>query len=123
MKLSEMTTNQVADALVLIAPDIEILVDDEELLKKLQSRKTTKNKDEAPKLGMKTILSIGTYLLKSQRQITWNILGVMNQKTPDEIGNQSFPATMKQIMEVLQDEDLLSFFTSSEKSESETLSE
>lgn len=119
MRLSEMTTDQVADVLVIIAPDIETLVKDEELAKKLQGRKTTKNKDEATKLGMKTILSIGAYLLKSQRQITWNILGAMNQKNPDEIGNQSFPITMKQIMEVFQDEDLLSFFQSSEKSDTQ----
>lgn len=123
MKLSTVTTNGAADILVLIAPEIETLIGDSKLAEKLKNRKTTTDKGEATKFGMVTILDLAAYLLKNHRETTWNILGALNNKTPEEIGNQLLPVTMKQIVEVLSDKDLLSFFTLSEQSVPEPSSE
>lgn len=110
MKLSQMTTDQVADAMIQIAPDIETLMNDAELVNKFKSRPTSTDTKEAMKLGTITVLNIAMYLLKEQRQVTWNILGALNQKTSEEIGKQLFPTTIKQITEILKDPEFLSFF-------------
>lgn len=114
MKLSTMTTDQAADALLLIAPEIETLMNDDELISKFQNRKTSGDKTEAAKFGMATILGIASYLLKVHRETTWNILGALNQKTPHQVGKQLLPVTIGQISETLNDKELLSFFTPSE---------
>lgn len=114
-----MNTNQVADVLVRIVPDIEILMNDNDFLDKIKNRPKTEDEKEAAKLGMSTVLGIATYLLDKHRDITFNIIGAINGKTSKDIGNQGFAVTVKQIIEVLKDGELFSFFTSSEKSEQE----
>lgn len=112
MKLSILDTNGVADILVQLAPDIEALMNDTELASIIKNRKQTSDENEATTLGMVTVLSVAVYLLKNQRLVTWNMLGSLNGKTANEIGKQLFPVTLKQIVEVLNDKDLIGFFTS-----------
>lgn len=117
MKLSELDTNGVADILVRLAPDIETLMNDTELASIIKNRKQTSDENEATSLGMVTVLSVAAYLLKNQRLATWSILGSLNGKTANEIGKQLFPVTLKQLVEVLNDKDLIGFFTSFAPSE------
>lgn len=111
MKLSQMTTDQAADVMMLIAPELELLIDDPELNNIIKNRKTSKDKQEATKLGMKAMLKIANHLLKKQRQTTFNILAAFNQMQPEEIGGQLMIKTIAQVMEVLQDKELMSFFS------------
>lgn len=118
-----MNTNQVADVLVRIVPDIEVLMNDIELAEKIKGRQKSDDESEAAKLGMSTMLGLATYMLDKHRAVAFNIIGAINGKTSDDIGKQGFAVTVKQITEVLGDSELLSFFTASEKSEPETSSE
>jgi len=122
MKLSEMTTDQTADVLVQIAPDIEILMSDGELIDKIQNRAKSNDKSEATKLGMAVALNVATHLLKNHRESTWNIVGALNSKSAADVAAQSFPATLSQIVEIISDKDLMDFFTPSGQSAPETQS-
>ena len=114
-----MSTDQATDALILIAPEIEKLMGDDTLIEKFKNRKKADNSDDAVKFGAITILGIATHLLREHRNATWNILGAINQLSPEEIGRQLLPVTIKQISETLNDKDLLSFFTPSVQLEPE----
>lgn len=111
MKLSELSTDKAADIMIQIAADIEILANDDVLVDKFVSRKTTKDKNKATKLGLITILDIAGYLLKEHRETAWNIIGALNEKTAEEIGEQLFPVTLKQMADILNDKDFRNFFT------------
>lgn len=123
MKLSQMTTDQVADVLLTIIPEIELLMSDDELSNMWKNRTTTKDKEEAKKLGLVTVFKIASYLMREHRESTWRILGAVNNKTPEDIGRQMFTTTVKQISEILQDKELMSFFTSPAKSDTTTVSD
>jgi len=117
MKLSEMSTNEVGDVLVTVLPEIELLMNDEKLIEMWTDRTRSSDKKEAARFGTLTFIKLASYLMKNQRDSTWRILGAVNQKTPEEIGNQFFTTTLNQTMDVLQDKELMSFFTSPGKSE------
>lgn len=117
MKLSEMTTNQGADVILMITPDIETIVNDTELANLIKNRKKTDDENEAIKFSIISVVKIASHLLNSHRETTWNILGALNQKTADEIGKQPFVKTVGQIFNMLNDKELLSFFTLSGESE------
>ena len=110
MKLSQMTSDQAADVMIQIAPDIETLVNDAELGNMIKKRELTSDKNKAKKLGGMFVLRVATYLLKTHREIVWNVLGAMQQKTAEEVASQLFPATFTQVIEVLNDKDFMSFF-------------
>jgi len=105
-----MTTDQAADVLIIVAPEIEELVNDDDLVDKFKNRLVTEDKTKAGRLGLINILSISAYLLEKHRNATWTILAALNNKTIEEIGNQLVFVTVKQITEALKDEELRSFF-------------
>ena len=123
MKLSQMTTDHVADALVLLAPEIGALVNDETLMEKLTNSPKTNDPDKAVRMGATTVLDIAAHLLGNHRNAAWRILGVLNNKTPDEIGAQPITDTISQLTEALSDEELRGFFTPSKPSAQGTPSE
>lgn len=110
MKLSEMTTDKAADILILLAAEMQELVNDGELVKKIQEVQKSKDRQTAIKFGMLAALDVTTYLLKTHRQATWNILGAIENKKAEEIGKQLLPITVKQMMDLFRDKDFLSFF-------------
>lgn len=119
MKISQLTTNETADAFIILAPEIEILMNDQELIAIFQNREKSGEAGEAKKLGMKFMFSAAVYLLKNQRETTFNILGALSGIGVDDIGKQLFPKTLGQIIDILNDPELMSFFTSFAPSEQE----
>lgn len=117
MKLSKMATDQVADALLIITPEIEILMNDTELHQIYNNRQKSEDIETAKKLGFSLFVQMATYLLKKHRKTTWNILGAINQSSHEEIGKQPFLKTLQQVIEIFNDKDLMSFFTSFAPSE------
>lgn len=123
MKISKLSTNETADAFILLAPEIEILMNDQELIAIFQNREKSDDTGEAKKLGMKFMLSAAVHLLKNQRESTFNILGALSGISADEIGKQLFPKTLGQVIDILNDPELMSFFTSFAPSEQEQSSD
>lgn len=119
MKLSEMRTKEATDAMMELLPEIETIMSDEEFLEILDNRKVTNSKDnlQIAIVGGVTAMKLGTYLLKKHKEPTWRILSIIGQKPVEEIESQLFPVTLKQIVEIIRDKELLSFFSQPTKSE------
>lgn len=118
MKISEMTNDVAADALVKIAPAIENILKDENtkpLLDKLSNSE-----------GMSPIQVVGTVLpqivafcMKDHKKDVYAVVAALTLKPVSAVGNMNFVATVKELKESI-DEDFLSFFKSSGSSEEQT---
>ena len=111
MKLSEMNTAQLADALVRIAAPIERIGKDEELnramsegVERLRAGGMTKLQHNAAMLGM-----LIPALLERHRADTFTVLSALTGKSVQEIEGQPGVQTLREARECL-DGDLLSFF-------------
>lgn len=120
MKLSNMSTDKAFDALTILAPEIESLINDNDFVGIMKNRKKSDNKDEAKKLGTKTLMDAAIYLLKNKKPTIFSILGALDDKTIEEISEQSITKTLSQIMEMATDKELLDFFQSFAKLGQET---
>lgn len=118
MRLSEMNTEQTMDLLVNITPAIMEIVKDEELVKVFSERVKPKkgmSKEEINKLamnkGFEKIGKLVPMLLGNHRNDIYTILAEINGKSIDEVKSQSPIKTIGQIQELLQDKELISFFS------------
>lgn len=112
--LKDLTTTQAADVLVQIAPFIDNITQDEELLQKIG--KAIK-RDGMTKIGlqmeaMHRVFSSVPVLFGTHRNDIFGIIAAVKFKTVDEVANQSIVDTKKDIEEILKDEDFISFFGS-----------
>lgn len=118
MRLSEMNTEQTMDLLVNITPAIMEIVKDEELIKVFSERVKPKkgmSKEEINKLamnkGFEKIGKLVPMLLGNHRNNIYTILAEINGKSIDEVKSQNPIKTIGQIQELLQDKELISFFS------------
>lgn len=120
MKISQMTTEQATDVLCELTPSITEILSDTELIGELNK---AVNAEEVKTMGAKIVLfgekitKIVPILLKKKRKCVYRILGVLNEKTVDEISKQNFLTTALQIREITKDKDLIDFFKSCRDSE------
>lgn len=112
MKLSQTTTDQAANVLLLVTPDIGAIMQDETLIEKFTNQTT--EPDKATETGIKIFMDLLPILLTKYRQNIYNIIGALNEKTAEEVATQSLKETIAEITEIFNDEDLLSFFTPSD---------
>ncbi len=120
MRLSEISTERAADILCELTPYVSNIASDDELLGELRrviDPKKVVNKAEWIVLGVEKINKLVPILLKKRKNDVFGIIGVLNDKTVDEIAKQNFLATMRQIKEIIQDKELLDFFKSCAGSE------
>lgn len=115
MRLSELNTDKVTDVLCEITPYVANIVTDDELLTELKRAikpGEAKTKAELLALGAKKITTIVPIVLKKRKEDVFGIIGALNEKSAQEIGEQNFIITMKQIRELIKDKELLDFFKS-----------
>lgn len=120
MKLSEMTTEKALDSLCILSPYITNIVTDTELLAELRKAVDPNQvKTQAEKLafGAEKLSALIPIVLKKHKTDLFEILGVLNDKTGEEIAKQSFLTTGLQIREAIKDKELISFFKSCVSSE------
>lgn len=117
MRLSQVSTDKAMDVLCELTPHITEILSDEELMEEL---KTAVDFDVegcetlAGRFAMigDKISKIIPILLKKKKYNLFSILGVLNEKTAEEISKQNFLITMKQIKEMSKDKELVNFFKS-----------
>lgn len=121
MKISEMTTDQLTNALCEAAPCIANITADEELVALL---KTTIKPDggEITRAAIMThgankLAEIIPIVLGHHRADVLGILAAINGVPVEEIGKQKVLTTIKQIKELTEDQDLLDFFNLSQLQE------
>ena len=108
MKLSEMSTDRLADVMVRIAEPVERIGSDEGLIDKLralaQTGRRTAIENAAAMVG-----ALVPVLLERRREDTYTILAALTGKTAEEIAAQPAMLTMKEARESV-DGDFLRFF-------------
>lgn len=115
MKISEMSTEKAMDVLCELTPYMINIVTDEALITELKSAiDFTKANTMAEKIALTAgkITRIVPIILKDHKKDLCGIVGVMNEKTVDEIVEQNTITTMKQIRDIAKDKELLDFFKS-----------
>lgn len=114
MKISHLSTDRALDVLCELTPYIANITEDKEIMGVFSEKMDTQNMTI---LSVK-IISVSRYnsmlsiLLKTHRSDIYSILSIINDKSKEEIAAQTVMETMRQISEVLHDEELLSFFKS-----------
>lgn len=108
VRISEMTNDQAADALVKIAPAIENILKDEAtkpMLEKLAGAQ-----------GMEPLKVVATILpeavafcMKEHKDDLYAVVAALTQKTKAQVGKMNFLTTVKELKESI-DEDLVGFF-------------
>ncbi len=120
MKLSAISTDRAVEVLCELTPHISNIVTDEELLGELKravASEEVTTRAQWIALGVEKINKIVPIVLKKRKSDVFGVLGVLNEKTAEEIANQNLLVTMKQVREVIKDKELLDFFKSCADSE------
>ncbi len=116
MKLFQLSTDQALDTMCELAPYIGNIANDETVVGTIG--KVMEDVEELNRYGQFMLLAgrIGEFtplLLKTHRADVYGILSVMNERTVAEIAAQKLIDTIRQVRELFQDEDFLTFFRSS----------
>lgn len=113
MKLSEMSTDKAADALVKIAEPAAEIMEDTKALEMLERMGKLDGAPMAAQLGF-LIRNVVPLLLRDHRKAAYTVLSVLTGKAEKEIAAQPIGETVKDVRESV-DNDLLGFFTSAKE--------
>lgn len=111
MKISEMTNDQAADAMIRLAVPFGNICEDEEAVKLIDEYKGMGKMPVIQTIG-KMIPKIVAYMLKSHKNDLFEIVGALTFQSVDKVAKMNFVETIK-IVRDSYDEVLASFFPSS----------
>ena len=111
-KLSDLGTDECMDVLCTIAPSIQAIVDDKDIMNALGKAVDKKGLTTAGVLMVATSKLVGAVpmLFKTHREDVYNILSSVGGVTVEDVKAQNMLDTMRQMKEILQDKPLLDFF-------------
>lgn len=111
---SQMTTDESMDAMCIIAPHLQSIFDDKELIAELQRKlpKGEHTKLEIYRFGASRIFVLLPVVLKEHRADVYGVLSAFNGLTEEECGKQNVIATMVQVRALLNDKEFVNFFRS-----------
>ena len=111
-KLSDLGTDECMDVLCTIAPSIQAIVEDKDIVSTLGKAVDKKGMTTAGVLMAAASKLVGAVpmLFNTHREDVYNILSSVGGVTVDEVKSQNMLDTMQQIKEILQDKPLLDFF-------------
>lgn len=120
MKLSELSTDKALDVLCELTPYVGSIANDEEVVGTVG--RVMESGQEMNRYGQVVLLlgRVGDFLpllLKNHRADVYGILSVMNERPVAEIAAQKLTETVRQVRELFQDPELLTFFKSSAQRE------
>ena len=95
-----------------IATPITNLIEDENIVAEMQKTLPDgkKTRAEMERFGLAKIVKLLNIALKQHRQDVYAILAPFNGMTVGEIGKQNFLVTCKQVADLLNDKEFVSFF-------------
>lgn len=115
MKLSEFSTEKATDVLCELTPYVTNILSDVELLAELKSaldvKESTTVAERFAMVGHK-IAKIIPIILRGRKEDIFGIIGVLNEKSVEQIKAQNIIVTMNQIRDISKDKELLDFFKS-----------
>jgi len=110
MKISQMTTDQAADALIRIAEPAANIMHDQDTIAVLEKLATGKDGDGLSFVA-DNLVPVATILLKTHREDMYEVLAALSAKKVEAIGKQKITETIKDIKECW-DGELVDFFAS-----------
>lgn len=113
MKLSEMSTDKAADALVRIAEPAAEIVNDERVFAVFTGAGELKDASAQQQIAY-LLREVAPLLLRDHRRAVYTVLSVMTGKSEKQIGEQPIGETIKDIRESV-DGELLGFFIPSKE--------
>lgn len=119
-KLSDLGTDECLDVLCAIAPSIQAIVEDKDIMTALGKAIDKKGLTKAGVLMTAASKLVGAVplLFKAHREDVYNILSSVGGVTVEEVKAQNMLDTMQQLKEILQDKPLLDFFGWSKRGDS-----
>ena len=119
-KLSDLGTDECLDVLCAIAPSIQAIVEDKDIMTALGKAIDKKGLTKAGVLMTAASKLVGAVplLFKAHREDVYNILSTVGGVTVEEVKAQNMLDTMQQLKEILQDKPLLDFFGWSKRGDS-----
>ena len=119
-KLSDLGTDECLDVLCAIAPSIQAIVEDKDIMTALGKAIDKKGLTKAGVLMTAASKLVGAVplLFKAHREDVYNILSTVGGVTVEEVKAQNMLDTMQQLKEILQDRPLLDFFGWSKRGDS-----
>ncbi len=119
-KLSDLGTDECLDVLCTIAPSIQAIVEDKDIMTALGKAIDKKGLTKAGVLMTAASRLVGAVplLFKAHREDVYNILSSVNGVTVEDVKAQNMLDTMQQLREILQDKPLLDFFGWSKRGDS-----
>ena len=119
-KLSDLGTDECMDVLCTIAPSIQAIVEDKDIMSTLGKAVDKNGLTAAGVLMAAASKLVGAVpvLFKTHREDIYNILSSVGGVTVDEVKSQNMLDTMQQMKEILQDKPLLDFFGWSKRGDS-----
>lgn len=119
-KLSDLGTDECLDVLCTIAPSIQAIVEDKDIMTALGKAIDKKGLTKAGVLMTAASKLVGAVplLFKTHREDVYSILSTVGGVTVEEVKAQNMLDTMQQLKEILQDKPLLDFFGWSKRGDS-----
>lgn len=119
-KLSDLGTDECLDVLCTIAPSIQAIVEDKDIMTALGKAIDKKGLTKAGVLMTAASRLVGAVplLFKAHREDVYNILSSVGGVTVEDVKAQNMLDTMQQLREILQDKPLLDFFGWSKRGDS-----
>lgn len=114
MALKDLSTNEAADILVQLAPLMDNIVSDEKIMERIGKAVDTSEMTTAGRYSasIHKVLSCVPLLLVDHREDVFGIVAAVKRKDISEIAGQPITQTMADIKQIVEDEDLRSFFSS-----------
>lgn len=111
---SELGTDEALDVTLEIAQPISNLIEDEKLVAELRRTlpKGETNRIAVMHFGLTKVVKLLPIVLKDHRTDVFAILSPFNGLTVEEIGQQNFLVTCKQVADLLNDKGFTDFFKS-----------
>lgn len=110
MKISQMTTNQAADALVKISAYASNILDDKDMMELIKGTAKKGQKDASNGWSM-ILTKLVPLCLQTHRNDLFSIVAALDDKTVEEIGDMKLIDTLN-ILKDSVDKELLDFFDS-----------
>jgi hypothetical protein len=109
MKISLMTNDQAADAMIKLAQPISNLMEDKETADLLNTLTNTQQEEGGIAYFGKVLPNIVSFCLKGHKQDVYAIVAALTLRPVGEVGKMNFLDTVKELRESI-DEDFIGFF-------------
>ena len=118
IKINELSTDKTLDLVCDLTPYVSEIIEDKELIKTF-SEKVKLDKNASEEKVKNTVITsmvkkgkvLIPLVLKKHREAVYNILALVNEKSVEEIKKQPAMITINEITSILNDKDLIDFFS------------